>query len=376
MLIDLGFALSVGVDGAAKAGAVLEEGLRVARAIADVRLEAHALIQLTALRWRTDPEGTTEELHRVGEQAIPLFTELGDERGLVRSWHAIADAHLTWLQFGAQKSAIEQALVHARRVGEPWLERFVIWDLGYAIAWGSTPVDEGLRRCAEVLERMEGFPRLECGYLAVQAQLEAMSGDFDAARRSIARNKELVAEFGIVGHIPGEHFWQVEMLAGDPVAAEHTIRTEYEALLADNNKGFRGGRALLLAEALQAQGRDEEAEQFTAIAREVGASDDMVVQGHWRRVLAKILATRGRYDEAERLAREAVEIFSKTDAVSDHGDALMSLGEVLQLAARSGEAATAVEQALNLYERKGNVVYSQRAEALLLRLRRPTPANI
>jgi hypothetical protein len=66
------------------------------------------------------------------------------------------------------------------------------------------------------------------------------------------------------------------------------------------------------------------------------------------------------------LARDAVALAAETDNLTLHADALMALTEV-QLAV--GEAGVADEtrlRALNLYERKGNVVAAERARALAI----------
>ncbi len=66
-------------------------------------------------------------------------------------------------------------------------------------------------------------------------------------------------------------------------------------------------------------------------------------------------AHRGEHGEAEPLAREAVAIVERTDALNQQGDALCDLAEVLAAAGRTDEAADALEQALERYERKKNL---------------------
>ena len=73
----------------------------------------------------------------------------------------------------------------------------------------------------------------------------------------------------------------------------------------------------------------------------------------WRQVRAKVLARRGEHAEAERLAREAVAICEETDMLDAQGDAYADLAEVLLLGGKADEAAAALEQALERYERKG-----------------------
>jgi len=58
-----------------------------------------------------------------------------------------------------------------------------------------------------------------------------------------------------------------------------------------------------------------------------------------------------------------------TDWLNLRGDTLMDLAEVLRLAGRADEAASAVEDALRLYEQKGTVVSARKARELLEELR-------
>ena len=95
----------------------------------------------------------------------------------------------------------------------------------------------------------------------------------------------------------------------------------------------------------------------------------------WRGARAKVLARRGQGQEAEALAREGVAIIEETDYVLYHADALQDLAEVLRLQDRSSEAATAAEEALRLYEQKGNVVAARKVHALLEAMRSGIPAG-
>jgi tetratricopeptide (TPR) repeat protein len=78
-----------------------------------------------------------------------------------------------------------------------------------------------------------------------------------------------------------------------------------------------------------------------------------------------VLAARGEFTEAYHLANEAGEIVCHTDQLNEQADAYADLGEVLSLAGRSTEAAAALEQALERYERKENVVMARRMRTRL-----------
>jgi len=86
-----------------------------------------------------------------------------------------------------------------------------------------------------------------------------------------------------------------------------------------------------------------------------------------------VLAHRGEHAEAERLVREAAAICDDTDILEAQGDVYADLAEVLMLTGKPTEAALALEQALDRYERKGNVVSTQRAQARLVELRAAAP---
>ena len=92
---------------------------------------------------------------------------------------------------------------------------------------------------------------------------------------------------------------------------------------------------------------------------------DLSSQALWRQVAALVHASRGEHAEAEQLAREAVGILDRTDTLTDQGDALSDLAQVLATAGRTEEAAAALEQALDRYERKKNLVMAERTREKL-----------
>jgi tetratricopeptide (TPR) repeat protein len=126
------------------------------------------------------------------------------------------------------------------------------------------------------------------------------------------------------------------------------------------NQDFLSPAAGNLARALYALDQLDEADRWAARSAELGTSDDALKEMVWRQVRAKVLARRGRHAEGERLAREAVAIGDGTDSLIGQGDASADLAEVLLLARKRDEAAAALRQALERYERKGHLVLAQR----------------
>jgi hypothetical protein len=80
------------------------------------------------------------------------------------------------------------------------------------------------------------------------------------------------------------------------------------------------------------------------------------------------LARRGETGEAERLAREAVAVGQETDMIDARRHARRPRRGA-PARRKPDEAATALEQALERYERKGNLVSTQRAQTRLAELK-------
>ena len=90
----------------------------------------------------------------------------------------------------------------------------------------------------------------------------------------------------------------------------------------------------------------------------------------WRQVRAKVCARRGEHVEAERLAREAVAIGEGTDVLNCAGRRARRPRRGAHCSSgNAGEAAAALEQALDRYERKGNLVMARRTRDRLAALR-------
>ena len=77
--------------------------------------------------------------------------------------------------------------------------------------------------------------------------------------------------------------------------------------------------------------------------------------------------------DAEALARDSVAIIERTDGLNFQGDAFCDLAEVLAAAGRTDEAAAALEQALERYERKKNLAMVARVRPKLETLRQKMP---
>jgi tetratricopeptide (TPR) repeat protein len=340
-------------------------------AAGDSRHGLVASLMRADIRTFTEPEGSLERLRDVAEHALPELENARDDNGLARAWAAIAWTHHLAMRFEAAIDAFERAFTHARRTGDERQANQALIQIGIDLIYGPTPAEEAIKRCEAVLEDASISRWGEMGFMDALAVHEAMLGHFDAARELIERVRAMTEDLGLARGLPfilrAEHGWIVETLAGDAAAAEDEIRAAYEVLerWKMGEKGLLSTHAARLAQSLYAQQRYVEAEDYTKISERAGASDDIATQMFWRQVRAKTLARRGEDGAAEDLAREAVALAEPTDALDIRADALVDLAEVLRLVGRKDEPKGVLEDALRLYERKGNVVSAARARDVL-----------
>src|SRR5713226_844613 len=343
-----------------RADSVLGEAIAAAAAAGDVCLKLRARIERLSWHIWTDP-ASKDEARQVAQRAISLFEEHGDELGLAKAWHLLGDVAATW---GASEEALERALLYARRGGDQREAGDILWWLGVAFHFGPTRAEEGIRRCEEILAQAKHDRTLEAGMLGILGGLSAMRGSFAAGRELFARGISILEELGLKLRMATRRTVSgaIELLAGDPAAAERELRWGYDRLEAMGEKIDLPGIAGQLAEALYRQGRYDEADRFADIGAQVGPA---AIRIRYRNPRAKLLARRSQFERAESLAREMVRLAEGDDNLNSHGHTLMDLAEVLCLAGHSDAAGPVVKQAIALYERKGNVVSAARARTLL-----------
>jgi class 3 adenylate cyclase/tetratricopeptide (TPR) repeat protein len=352
-LVDALFRTGKGGDALRRAGALAER----ASAAGDRVGELCGRIKEALFRTFLEPEGAIDKLAALLEQALPAFGAAGDDVALYIGYSALGTVANVRAQMDAGLEAYERAFAHAQQAGLP--DQLLRWRAALRFH-GTTPVSELLAW----LDEQEARGVRDTVLRLYRAAALAMLGRFDEARALLAEVRVELADRGgggiLLGLTTGLDSVDVELLAGDPVAAAEFGEEGCRLLDELGDKRFQSTTAGKLAQALYALDRLEEADTWAGRAAELGASDDALTQMLWRQVMAKVLARRGEYAEAERIAREAVATGEETDMLDSQGDAYADLAEVLSLADRPKEASGALEQALARYERKGNLVMAGR----------------
>jgi class 3 adenylate cyclase/tetratricopeptide (TPR) repeat protein len=360
---ELGLSLGQLGDSAA-ADATFTEAIDEATAAGDHASAAWARIELA--RARMQRGGDPDDLVALTKQAMPLFEEAGSDRALGRTWRALGYARgsmqgrcADWLK------ASERALTYYGRSG--WSSSGCLGDIALALYFGPTPVPEALERCEQLLEEATDRPG-RAHVLASLAGLHAYDGRGDEAVRLLDEADNVYRDLqddDSLANRSGRIRGRVHEVAEDHEAAQAAFRACCETLVRFDDSAALASVAAELGSSLSAQGRIDEAREWSALAERRAPAGDVTAQFSWRILKAKLLAHDNRLADAEPLALEALSLVMQTDALTHQGDVLLDIATVLTAAKRPGEAADRVRQAIDAYDRKQNVAAAHNARARL-----------
>jgi len=269
----------------------------------------------------------------------------------------LAMTDLDWIScsFDVAAERLERAVAHARAVGDRRLLQRAFLKQQAAQMFGSTKPDDALRAIDAMFAEIGTTEDLRPFTLVNQSMYASYQGDFDRARRLSDEALRLAERLGNRFMIAAAAGFRgsIELLAGDPSAAETFTRRELDIMVALGDDGHRSTSAAGLAIVLSDVGRLDEAESLATDAMRLAAEDDLASQVFGRVALAKVRTAGGRHEEAVALAREAVEMFTDAQTPDQSGQTWFALAHALRGAGRDGEATEAAETALGFFERKG-----------------------
>jgi class 3 adenylate cyclase/tetratricopeptide (TPR) repeat protein len=366
LLIDLGEALSeIGSFGEAES--VLEAASTAAGHIGDGRLTAKTRVAQLAAQLYTAAEDWTVKVDETFETALPTFEAADDHDSLALAWRLRFGRHGMAMRFGEAAEAAERVIEHARAAKNRRYETRGASGYAQSVLLGPTPVPEAIERSRKLLEEVESDRHASAFIRTALAQLEAMDNRIDDARRIYDEAVTQLRELGsaVLAASSSIDSAQIEFLAGDLPAAERLLRADHDALTAMGERSLLPSVDGRLARVLYMLDRFGEAEEIARSAQSMSMEDDLDAQAMWRSVLAMILARTGRTDEAVRLGEEAVELRRRSDAIVYLADTLTDFSEVLRFTGRDDEVRAVRNEALRLYELKGDIVSAGRLRTLL-----------
>jgi class 3 adenylate cyclase/tetratricopeptide (TPR) repeat protein len=353
LLSDLGLALTERGD-LERAQTVLSE----ARSDAATRNEP-AQAAVAQLRWTFVHQlaggARMDEAKKSVEDVIKTLEPVQDEGALAEAY-SILGTLLMWTgACAASIDALERSVSLARRAGaDEVASRSLSWLLVGAF-WGPMPVPEALALCDRV--RGEGGRYREAYADTIAGHFHRMAGDWEKGTELIEGGRTLLYELGrdVSAASTRMATARSEFFVGRFEEAENHLRLGYDELDRMGEKGYLSTMVALLACVLNAQGRYEEGEEMVQRARELGAEDDLTTELYWRTAQAEVHASRGEFESAFTLLDEAHELINATDYIVDSAATLMMRAGVEKAAGNRGGARASLEEAVALFERKGDL---------------------
>ena len=222
--------------------------------------------------------------------------------------------------------------------------------------WGPGHVEEGLRFASEAFEQLGHVPGAQSFALHIRAHMRARRGEFEGAFEDVSDFRSGERERGREREyaITSDCLWDVCLWAGDWKRGEDALREGYEMMEQMGLKAGFSKVSLDLGDCVFRQGMIDEAERLSEIGEEVTAEEDMFGTAQWLTLRARVRAARGDLDGAETFARRALTV-PGNEFPELAAEARLALAETLRLAG-DPEASSWAAEALELYERKGNLV--------------------
>jgi tetratricopeptide (TPR) repeat protein len=360
-LIALGLAESL-----ADAGdfAATEELLPIAEADSATAPMA-ALIRVDWMR-----QTRLEEFSRRAATLLPATTRELERRGDKR-W--LAKAHLVaswphWMACRASATAAElrKAAEYARAAGDEGLRAVTLGHYLVARRLGVTPAIE-IGREVDAIEREEPGPYLAAQLDHVRGNLAMFAARFEEARSLMSRGAQVEEALGqhMVRAVAAQELARLELAAGNPAGARDVLLDADTILAASGERGVRSTTQAKLAVAYEQLGERDAALAAMELAEALGGKDDLINFVITHSVRARLALADGDHAAAGRWARSAGEYAARTDFVLDQAETKLELARVLAAGGKPDEAVAEAQEALELFEAKGDQPNAAKARGLL-----------
>jgi class 3 adenylate cyclase len=305
------------------------------------------------------------EVVAYGERALrPLMAELerrGDDRLLARAHIAQVRAHHFTGVVGPIPGEALAAAAHARRAGDRALLTDALTYAWVSLVFG--PADQAAtERQLAAIDFHDAGPSFEAFDALGQAILAGRAGRFDEARAHAARSVDILEQVGltVLRHGMCQYSARIELEAGNACEAVTLLRRGRDELERLGERAYRSTCTAMLADALYADGRSGEAERMALAAESESGEGDRINFAVAHGVRARVAADRGESASAAQLAESAIEYAYQMDMPSARADAQCVRAHVARAAGRDAEARTALEEAIAIYERKGELAAAAR----------------
>jgi tetratricopeptide (TPR) repeat protein len=285
--------------------------------------------------------------------------EQDDAGGVARAWRSLMIIHGTTGRLEDATTAAEAVVEHADRADDPRIGGRGVMGYVSCATYSRRAVAEAMPRCEAFLARVRGDRTSEATVWAALAQLTAMSGDLGRAHEMAQQYRATLLELGpsVSGASTSLETSRVDLLAGDPEAAERDLQRDYDDLGRLGERYFRSTIGSFLARVMAIRGRSQEAADLASEVGELADPEDFATQITWRLARSRALAQLGDAPGARALAEEALRLADDApEYIVVLADAYADVGDIQDVLGDREAARAAWSRALECATIKGDVV--------------------
>lgn len=351
-----------------RAVSTLEAAARTAAGSGEHAVARRARLYLSYLSVWTDGTSPLEHVAEA-ERASVWFEERSDAKGLLT---ALRHRYQFLEESGRVDDAAELArgaIEIALEAGEDWFTGACEAERAWLAAQGSMPVQEAIVDCeALLLDRDDERRHVARRPLRLWAALVLLYAQANRIHEARTFGQRAVSEArgGPLSLLPAAYQWctEAERIAGNVSEALVHARSAF-AIAETEADPLSAPYAAELACLLALDGDLVRARELALFARARTSPEFVVPEVNWRRALALVAAKEGRFDDAITLSSEARTRIDATDLLTARGHVLEEGALVHRIAGDGRAEADALEEALALHERKGNIVGAKRVRSAL-----------
>ncbi len=326
---------------------------------------------LNRLEWLVlaQPDRAAAAVESMLPTLLGAFANSGDDRRTAKT-HMLA----FWVHWASNQAAraaeeLRSAAEHADRAGDNGLRSRALGWYVVTLMYGPEHVDV-LDRELDALAREEPGPYLAACLDLGRGEVERLQGRLADAHRLTRRALE---GFGALGMQPmaagcAQELAEIELSEGQPAAARESLLRCDEMLAELGERPQRSTTQAMLARVHDMLGDHQRARGALELAEELSAPDDAINFAITHAVRARLALAEDDRPGAERWARAAVEHALRTDFVGLHAEAKLALARVMQAIGRPADAVAEAREALALFTAKGDCPGVEDAKALLTQL--------
>ena len=328
----------------ADADDILAELLEKVRASGDSQLEYSVRLERARIRLATGPDPMAlDAIRGEAERALKVFEGAGDEAGLSQACHVLGLVHLRLGELRDLEEVARRGLAHAERSGNAREELGARWSLSTS----SRARRPSRRAFARVGSSCDGAGQKTPGSWPIWPRCGRCSAS--STKRASSSTAPGACSRSGCGH---GGLWGSRTAGRRGGNRRRGLRRRRARAPERSRVGPRNGRA---GSGLSDRRESVAASIRTRRHRRGGATC-------LRAARARVLANRKDSHEAERLAREAIQLLP-LEMLNLAAELRVNLFDILRATGQRDAAQNTIGEAIDLYERKGNIAAGSQARS-------------